>query len=75
MRIKIETYSEITYVIDRYDQIFTLPKVISTLEGETIEFPFLGQGDDFKSSRINLVWYLDSNNHTLETCFSNLEYI
>jgi len=55
MRIKIETYSEITYVIDRYDQIFTLPKVISTLEGETIEFPFLGQGDDFKSSRINLV--------------------
>jgi len=39
-------------VIDTLDQIFAVPKVISTLEGETIEIPFIGKDEDFKSSRV-----------------------
>lgn len=75
VNIQIENFSEMTYIIDNIPEIYSYPKVISAMEGENIEIPFMGKETDFKQSRINIVRFLDEADQALEVCFKNLEYV
>jgi len=51
-----------SYAIDRLDEIYSYPKVISSMEGEMIEIPFMGRESDFKQANCNLIRFLDEHN-------------